>query len=302
MNRGALTSRRATATAGLWRSVWPTASIAPLAARRREHAIGVGERCATSASRPAPACPCRGTAPPSRHGARSARRRPPHRPRRSDRGSRSARAVFDDRARSPRPAPAAYRPRALSVTPSIVERMRAWWRPRWPTPITARRSASATRPSAIGRPTMAIEASLADLNTCSPSRTSVRPASIDSAVAPATRMAWMVARPITGTSKRMSWSGLGHLDDAHAGAGEVAGTADDFVGAFHRLDRDHRLVLDGDRLADVERGNRVGHPVAELEVGALLLVGGTFAQHARPGEQRREEQRSSSSVRSLRRA
>ena len=145
------------------------------------------------------------------------------------------------------------------------------------------------RSSAIGRPTMAIEASLADLNTCSPSRTSVRPASIDSAEAPATRMAWMVARPITGTSNRMSWFGLGHLDDAHAGAGEVAGAADDLVGAFHRLDGDDRLVLDGDRLADVERGNRIGHPVAELEVGALLLVGRTLAQHPRPGEQRREK-------------
>src|SRR5262249_24565636 len=40
-----------------------------------------------------------------------------------------------------------------------------------------------------GRPTIVISASLADANTASPSSTSVLPASIDSAVAPATRIA-----------------------------------------------------------------------------------------------------------------
>ena len=46
-----------------------------------------------------------------------------------------------------------------------------------------------TRPLLEGRPTIVIPASFADLNTCSPSRTSVRSASIESAVAPATRIA-----------------------------------------------------------------------------------------------------------------
>ena len=50
----------------------------------------------------------------------------------------------------------------------------------------------------------------------------------------------------------------------------MAGAADHFVGAFHRLDRHDRLVLHRDRLADVERRDGVGHPVAELEI--LLLV------------------------------
>ena len=47
--------------------------------------------------------------------------------------------------------------------------------------------------------------------TASPSSTSVLPASIDSADAPATRIAWIVATPITGTSNRMSCFGLATL-------------------------------------------------------------------------------------------
>ena len=46
---------------------------------------------------------------------------------------------------------------------------------------------------------------------------------------------------------------LRDLDDADAGAGEMAGAGDHFVGAFHRLDGHDRLVLHRDRLADVER-------------------------------------------------
>jgi hypothetical protein len=66
---------------------------------------------------------------------------------------------------------------------------------------------------------------------------------------------------------------LGDLDDAHAGAGQVPGARDHGVGAFHRLDRDDRRGFHGDGLPDVEAGNRVGDPVAELEVGAFLGVG-----------------------------
>ena len=63
---------------------------------------------------------------------------------------------------------------------------------------------------------------------------------------------------------------LGHLDDARPGPGDLAGAADHRVGPFHRLDRDHRLVLHDDRLADVERRDGVGHAVAEGEVLELL--------------------------------
>ena len=60
---------------------------------------------------------------------------------------------------------------------------------------------------------------------------------------------------------------------------------------FHRLDGDDRLMLDGDRLSDVEAGDHVGHSVAELEV--LLLVVGRRAlrQHAGAGQQRRQQRR-----------
>ena len=84
---------------------------------------------------------------------------------------------------------------------------------------------------------------------------------------------------------------LRHLDDADTGPGQMTGAANHLVGAFHRFDGHDRLVLDGDGLADVERGNRVRHPVAELEVGAFPLVGRAIAEHALAGEQRRQEHR-----------
>ena len=109
------------------------------------------------------------------------------------------------------------------------------------------------------------------LNTRSPSSTSVRSASIDSAVAPAARIAWIVATPIDRHVEPHVLLRLRDLDDAHAGPGEVSGAPDHFVGPLHRLDRDDRLVLDGDRLTDVERRDGVSHPVAEREVLALLV-------------------------------
>ena len=77
---------------------------------------------------------------------------------------------------------------------------------------------------------------------------------------------------MTGTSKRMSCFGFATLTMRDARPGQMPGAPNHLVGAFHRLDGHHRQVLDRDRLADVEPRNRVGHPVAELEV-LLLLVG-----------------------------
>ena len=74
--------------------------------------------------------------------------------------------------------------------------------------------------------------------------------------------------PTTGTSKRMSCGGLATLTTRVPGAGQRAGARDRRVGAFHRLDRHHGAILDDDRLADVEAGDRVGDAVAEREVGA----------------------------------
>ncbi len=89
----------------------------------------------------------------------------------------------------------------------------------------------------------------------------------------------------------MSWFGFATLMIAHAGTGKVAGTGDHFIGAFHRLDGHHRLVLDGNRLADVEPGNHIRHAIAELEVVPFLL-GRRRASVSTPG-------RASSGVRSV---
>ncbi len=71
----------------------------------------------------------------------------------------------------------------------------------------------------------------------------------------------------------------------------MPGTANDFIGPFHRLHRHHGLVLDRDGLADVERGNRVSHPIAELEILQLLWRRRSLGQHAFAGKKRREESR-----------
>ena len=62
----------------------------------------------------------------------------------------------------------------------------------------------AKRIHAVLRPTMAMPAASADLMIDSPSIISVLPASTDNSVAPAARMASIVATPMTGTSNRMS--------------------------------------------------------------------------------------------------
>ena len=159
--------------------------------------------------------------------------------------------------------------------------------------MTATRSAlrrHAARSAA--RPTIAMPASSADAKTCSPSSTSVRPASTDSADAPATRIAWIVAIADDRHVEAHVLLRLGHLDDPHAGPGELPGAADHLVGPFHRLDRDHRLVLHGDRLADVERrrsrrpcGSRTRNPRAPRSLGARSV------STPSPGEQRLEERR-----------
>ena len=121
------------------------------------------------------------------------------------------------------------------------------------------------------RPTIAMPASLALARIVSRSNISVLPASTDKAEAPATRIAWIVARPITGTSNRMSWFGFATFTIRTPGPARCPARANHLVGAFHRLDRDDRLVLHGDRLANVQAGNRVGHPVAEVEILPLLV-------------------------------
>ena len=82
---------------------------------------------------------------------------------------------------------------------------------------------------------------------------------------------------------------LGDLDDAHAAAGELPGAGDDGVGPFHRLDGNDRRRLDRDCLADVESGNRIGHPVAECQIGLLVGRRRPSREHTLAGEERREK-------------
>ena len=127
---------------------------------------------------------------------------------------------------------------------------------------------------------MQMPASSAARMIASPSIMSVFPASTDSTVAPAARIACIVATPTTGTSNRMSCFGFATLTMRDAGAGQMPGAGNHFVGPFHRFDGDDRLMLDRDRLPDVQRRDCVRHAVAELEV-LLLLVGRAPASSAR---------------------
>ena len=81
------------------------------------------------------------------------------------------------------------------------------------------------------------------------------------------------------------------FDDSHAGTGQMRGARDHFIGTFHRLHSHHGPVLHGNRLPNVLGGNRVGHPVSELEIGPLLVGGRAHAEDTRPRQQRLEKDR-----------
>ena len=74
--------------------------------------------------------------------------------------------------------------------------------------------------------------------------------------------------------------GFRHLHDSHARTGQVPSTADDFVGTFHGFHGDDGLVLDGDRLTDIQCRDRIGHAVAKREVLRLVLARPATRQHA----------------------
>ena len=192
---------------------------------------------------------------------RSARQSTPGRPARAGR----ARSV---QRRAPAPAAISARPRLVDVDhrrrasrPSIDDRMRAWCRPRWPTPTTAAlRTVSLTPSSRLGRPaarpTMAMPASSAariDVVAVEQQRRARRRPTAPSRPRPASPRS--SATPTTGTSKRMSWFGLATLTIARAGARQPPGPRDHLVGALHGLDGDDGGALHDDGLADVEAGD-----------------------------------------------
>ena len=120
------------------------------------------------------------------------------------------------------------------------------------------------------RATTVIPARSAASTTAGRSKTSVLPASTDSAEAPAARIASIVGDADDRDVEAHVLLRLGHLHDARAGPGEAPGARDHLVGALHRLDGH-----DGARPSPTivcpmsSAGDRVRHAVAELEV--LLL-------------------------------
>ena len=136
--------------------------------------------------------------------------------------------------------------------------------------MTAIRRRTQPRGSSTGRPTTAIAGGVRRVEELPPSTISVFPASIDIAVAPG-RLHRLDRRDADDRDVEPHvLFRLRDLDDPRAGAGDLAGAADHGVGPLHRFDGDDRLVLDDDRLADVERGDGVRHPVAEGKILELL--------------------------------
>ena len=105
-----------------------------------------------------------------------------------------------------------------------------------------------------GRPTTTMPASLADAKNALAVEHQ-RPPGVDRQRRRRRRrcIASIVATPTTGTSNRMSCFGFATLTTRTPAPASCAGPRDHLVGPFHRLDRDHRLVLDDNGLADVER-------------------------------------------------
>ena len=120
MNRGSVSSGRAAATAGLKRSVWPTASDAAGPRRRVNHVVGFGEAARHRLFDQHVHARRRETAARSRGAARSARRASRRRPCRARRGSRSARS-------SPLAAAISCRPRLVDVDDRHQLHARAAW-------------------------------------------------------------------------------------------------------------------------------------------------------------------------------
>ena len=97
--------------------------------------------------------------------------------------------------------------------------------------------------------------------------TIVLPASIARTRAPALCRFSMVVTPIVGHVEPHVLLRLGDLDERPAaGPAELAGALDAAVGPLDGLDGQGGLLLDGDRLADVEPAHLLGQRPAELDV------------------------------------
>ena len=100
--------------------------------------------------------------------------------------------------------------------------------------------------------------------------TIVLPASMARTRAPALCRFSMVGRADRRHVEPHVLLGLGDLDEGPAaGPAEQAGALDAAVGPLDGLDGQGGLLLDGDRLADVEPAHLLGQQPAELDVLAL---------------------------------
>ena len=278
--------------AGLNRSVWPTASVAPDAVGQREHRVGLRERRGHRLldQHVHAALEKRPRRPPDDR--RSARRSSPHRRGRTARDSR----VSASRARA-----RDGRPRALDARdPTDADEVA---RPASP-PAAARdagpggrrrrhRRASADSgvTTAPVRPRRCRRRRRRERTRRRRGRASGRRRSTARRRRPA-RIAVIVATPTTGTSNRMSCAGLATLTTRVPGAGERARARDRRVGAFHRLDRDDRAVLHDDRSARRRRrrsrrrrGSRTRSPPASRRSGCACVS--TPGRATQIGQQRR---------------
>ena len=203
MNRGAVSNGRATSTAGLNRSVWPTASVAPRARARATsasasssvRASGFSINTAVPASRnglATAACDAVGVAmttastTPTSEVASSITRRAV--------GVGDLARTLEIGVDHSCQIDARHAGEDPGVVPPEVSDANDCDSHRVP----------AGRHPLTSRPTMAMPAALAASITACPSTNSALPASTDSAVAPMSRSTSMVRTPTTGTSKRMS--------------------------------------------------------------------------------------------------
>ena len=77
--------------------------------------------------------------------------------------------------------------------------------------------------------------------------------------------------------------GLRDFHDPHAWSGQMSGAPDHFVGAFHRLDGDHGLVLHGDHLYAAQGAQESAalneNPMGrELAIIATAVIADLYAQ------------------------
>src|SRR5689334_5512874 len=84
---------------------------------------------------------------------------------------------------------------------------------------------------------------------------------------------------------------LAHFDHYATLFGQSPTARDRSIRALHRLNCNHDLLFDHDRLADAETADFFGSPKAKLDVAPLFWSGRAPAEHASRGDHLRQTQR-----------